>query len=325
MASDTYRDFVAVAAKEGLEKYEYTPKIRDTRIRDRLAIARRDNQLVLVLGAGVSLPSGLDSWQSLVRNAAAEMFAGTGLVDIVPVLNGSRRSSTVQIRFCEASAQLKTAFRLFLVEALYRNYDPTRSNESLDALCSVILGLDGGPPIDKIITYNFDNLLERALQVEIDRSGLDLTVTPIYSLELYRKSPKPRRIRVLHPHGYLPFGEDFGSFAELPIVFSETDYHRNFLDYSYWANTTQLNAFARSTCLFVGLSFECANMRRLLDYVRMQGACLHKHAAVMRVHTGDPRQFENYLVEKDLESFGVEPVWLTDYGQIPDFVRSIKA
>jgi hypothetical protein len=323
MEADVYKDIVALAAKEGLESYNYDPRIGDDQLRDRLLLARQNHRLTLVIGAGVSVASGLDSWQMLVQNAARAMFANTAFDALVPVLNASQRSSIIQIRFCESSAKLKTAFRVFLVEALYQNYDPNKKNPSMDALCSLILGLDGRSPVRNIITYNFDNLLEIALRRAIAESDIDLEISSIYSLEQYRSEVRPKVIRILHPHGFLPHGEEFGALAELPIVFSETDYHRHFLDYSYWANTAQLNAFARYTCLFVGLSFDCANMRRLLDFVRLQGPTVRKHAAIVRVRDPHTRHFENYLVEKDLESFGVEPVWIKDYSQIPVFVQSI--
>jgi hypothetical protein len=113
MSDGGFHELAVAAAKEGLEKYHYEPRICDDKIRERLSHARRDHRLVLVLGAGISLSSGLDNWRSLVQKAASAMFSDTGLVDILPILNAGRRSSIIQIRFCESRAGLKTAFRVF--------------------------------------------------------------------------------------------------------------------------------------------------------------------------------------------------------------------
>jgi NAD-dependent SIR2 family protein deacetylase len=323
MRDELYRDLVALTAKDGLQSYKYRPKFCDDSIRNDLTTARQAGRLVLVLGAGVSLPSGLDSWQALVENAAKKLFANTAIPDMPTILKASGKSSMAQIRFCESSAELKTGFRVFLVEALYEKYEPTAVNLTLEALCNLILGLDGRERIADIITYNFDNLLERALEKKVRKLGLDLSIVPIVSDETYKRAKQSNSIRIFHPHGYLPYGVEFGAVAKLPIVFSETDYHKNFQDTSYWANTVQLDMFERNTCLFVGLSFACANMRRLLDFVQLKGPPAFEHAALIRIGSRYPRNLENYIINMDLNSFGVRPVWIADYGDIPTFIARI--
>ena len=276
-----YRELVASTAAEELRHYSYKPTIQDNAVRERLVAARQNFRLVLVLGAGVSLPSGLDTWQTLINNAASSMYADSATPDAPSILFASSRSPIIQARFYELSAATKTAFRLYLYEALYKNYKPSVENLVLEVISKMILGLDGGSIIPEIITYNFDNLLKLTLHKLIVEQHLPKRVIPIYSEDSYRKGAQPGCIRVYHPHGYLPYRGKFTSVSQVPIVFSETDYHRDFLVYSFWANQSQLSMFARNSCLFIGLSFECTNMRRLLDYVKFRSSLRHSHGAFM--------------------------------------------
>jgi NAD-dependent SIR2 family protein deacetylase len=323
MKDELYRDIVAVTAKDGLDKYKFVPTLTDEGIRKRLSEARRNGHLTLVLGAGISLPSGLDSWEVLVARAATKLFAGTSISKMPDILKASNKSSIAKIRFCESTTELKTGFRVFLTEALYENYESKKTNTNINSLCNLILGLDGKPQVREVVTYNFDNLLELALQKEKKKASLDLNIVSVISAETYQRTNDPNSIRIYHPHGFLPHGRSFRSTSKLPIVFSETDYHKHFQDVSYWANSFQLDRFSQSTCLFVGISFECPNMRRLLDYVQLQGGGAHAHAALMRIKPAHDRNLENFLIAKDLESFGVSPVWIASYGDVPAFLASI--
>lgn len=322
--SNLYSEVAELTTAEAVQGARYRFSLEDSTILKQLALARQKGKLVLVLGAGISLPSGIEGWQALIRNAAGAMFASTPRREIVPILCDGSVSPTVQTRFCESSAKTKAGFRVHLVKALYQNYRRTTPNKTIDALVTLILGLDGFRPITDIITYNFDNLLETALKKEIRRRAVGMRVHIVHSDSTYRSSIDDHVVRVFHPHGYLPLGQNAVLYEE-PIVFSETDYHQHFMRYDYWANAVQVDLFSRRMCLFVGLSFQCPNMRRLLDYVRGRGHLRAEHAAVMRMRPDHTHHFEHQILEEDLRSFNVKTAWVSSYANIPPYLLRVKA
>jgi hypothetical protein len=68
-------------------------------------------------------------------------------------------------------------------------------------------------------------------------------------------------------------------------------------------------------------------LRRLLDSSKEPGHPA-RHAATMRISrpdaaTAEPRTSE-FIIEKDLESLGVQTIWLNSFACIPAFLQSIK-
>jgi hypothetical protein len=123
MSEELYRFAIELAAIEELERYDFQPIVADDKIVQRLASARRAAELTLVLGAGISTPSGLQGWEQLVRSAAARTLAGTAVpVGILDVFSNLKMSPTLQVRFFETVSRTKLGFRSHLTEALYEGY-----------------------------------------------------------------------------------------------------------------------------------------------------------------------------------------------------------
>jgi NAD-dependent SIR2 family protein deacetylase len=144
MATDgeLYRDLLSLSAADATLSYSYVAKLEDETIRDALRVAFRNRSLVVVLGAGISIPSGLPAWTSLVRTAVNSFYEFGTDPDIAKGVLEGNRSPITQVRFFESVAKNKIAFRMFVYEALYKNYDENSNNELLTSLCSLILGSD---------------------------------------------------------------------------------------------------------------------------------------------------------------------------------------
>jgi SIR2-like domain len=108
-------------------------------------------------------------------------------------------------------------------------------------------------PLDSIITFNFDDMIEEAL------NKASIPNKSIFSESIYHDS---HQIPIYHVHGYLP---RHGKLPETDLVFSEDAYHNQFIDPFSWSNLMQLNKLSQTTCLFIGVSLTDPNMRRLLD------------------------------------------------------------
>lgn len=310
------RELIEITAARAMADHRaYTPKIKDPALCERLAAARSAGTLTLVLGAGISYPSGAPGWEDLIAHAGARAFPA----DIIAAVEASRLSSVARVRFFESQIG-KMVFRGHLKDALYAKV--TKHAANLGAIAAFIIGEGERPRVGNVITYNFDDLLEQA----IARHG-SARHRAVSSAADYNTPVSDDTVRVYHPHGYLPQDGDFERVADSPIVFSENDYHRHFVDHAYWANTVQMAAFGSSHCLFIGLSFSDGNLRRLLDYSKGRGP--RRHVAIQRIcpdHAvpGSP-YVGNFVTERDLRSLAVDTLWVRSYDDISDVLSTISS
>ena len=250
---------------------------------------------------------------------------------------------------------------------LYRGYEqmkaPGRARSrpavtALDACADLIARTTATRGVAAVVTFNFDDLLERAL----DRRRVRYCVVTDESRVVDRGIP------IVHPHGFLA---QQGHNEERPanIVFTEDDYHRLTDSVFHWALTTILAHLRSHTALFVGLSMSDPNLRRLLDAAHPAGgAPVHwqiqkrheirdQERAVVRdsvqrramkyaellgegnAEAPDPvvkddaqlsdainailRQADSY--DRELfESMGVKTIWLQRFEDIPPLLRLIS-
>ncbi len=322
MQNGLYLDHIMGAVDEAIAQIDLNAMPDRDALLGALREARQRRNLTFILGAGVSIPSGIPSWLSLIEKAAGLLL--NDRPDLAAVLVSEALSATRKIRFCESVAGLKTGFRAVLSRVIYEQYDEKRPNGILDALCQITLGLDGGSRIPKVISYNFDNLLERQLQVMQTATGLAIELLSAYSEETYARA-NDHAINVIHPHGFLPNDLPFSAIANIPLVFSEDDCHDHFLNHAFWANVCQMQTFKQSACLFVGLSFECPNLRRLLDFSSKGLNRRPLRVAILRSPKGPQALEKRFLLTRDLSSFAVQPLWVDDFAEIPNVLYSLKA
>jgi hypothetical protein len=323
---DLTRDLTEIIAAEGLDVLSFVPDLSNAMARADLRTSVAAARVTLVLGAGASAASGIAEWTTLVSDAASAALKGTDYEDVAALVSTSQLSPTVAVRFLEHILRVKTAFRSSLARELYRNYSPSTPNATLDAVCELILGRGSQPTVGSVVTYNFDDLVEQKLETEIAQRGMEVKVHRIHSPETYSLCDAESGIRVYHVHGYLPYNTPWSEFYANPVVFSERDYHQHYSQYSFWANLVQLRMFTAFHCLFVGLSMTDPNLRRLLDHARAGTLATQHHAVVRAVDDAAHARMallQNFVRKADLESLGVEPVWITDYGGIPAFLRSL--
>src|SRR5258708_7973771 len=133
-----FRDALVAAAAEELQHFRYRPQENQERLKKSLTAAREEGHLVLVLGAGISFDSRISGWRDLVEEAASRLFALSKVTKMVDIIKSSNKPLTIQARFCENSANVKTAFRVFLIDALYKDFDPNLYNANLEAICDLV-------------------------------------------------------------------------------------------------------------------------------------------------------------------------------------------
>lgn len=291
-------------------------------------------ELALFLGAGVSKDAGIPQWNELINALLSKMIASRitakdsetlpkhldAVIDLA--YKNQENSPITQMRYIKGAFS-HAEYNELVHEVLYSG-KPKANTDLLNAIASVCTPRRNHIGVQGVITYNFDDLLERCLnrlkiQTHIITCEDDIST--------------PNKLSIFHVHGYMPkkFDEN-DSHAEL--IFSEEDYHRVYRDAYCWSNLAQLNYLREHTCLFIGCSLTDPNLRRLLDVAKRNNE-KPRHFAFLRRNNAansgqvDQKALEIYkdidlsLREKYYAEMGINIIWVDDFDEIPQILLSL--
>jgi hypothetical protein len=296
--------------------------------------AWRERDLVLFLGAGVSKPYGIPTWNDLVleilfdqtdvarrlepidlpfRRALAAWLVD--YYDYDPIILARVVKNEIRRRASRRSGDQDDAHLLFLEkvrEHLYPRHPPApREPTTLTAVADFIKrsGEDSG--VTAVVSFNYDDLLERKLAGSLE-------FRPIWNARRHHE----RGLPILHPHGFLP---QEGDFEDCELVFTEDDYHGLTTTVFHWALTAIVNYLRHHTVLFIGLSMLDPNLRRLLDASYVHGD-VPAHWQVQKRHKIARAEIRNVL--RDIRSrarryrqdLGLDPP-----EEVPELTEAIEA
>lgn len=291
----------------------------------------------LFLGAGVSQDAGIPLWGDLIHKLLLYMInehlgdsnlEHTELEKIGQIADINKENSPLtQMRYIRAAFEEEDYYNL-VHEVLYEQ-KPHFDTALINSLVMISTPRRNHIGVKSIVTYNFDNLVEKGL----DKNSVEYRT-------IYRDDDiaDNRKLSIYHVHGYLPEDSIYEDVQSIDLVFSEEDYHRIYRDAYFWSNIVQLNAFRDSTCLFIGCSLTDPNMRRLLD-VAARNDEKPRHFAIMkrkdislRDHTKnkfDKKLLEQYNIidhnirEGFYQSLGINIIWVDTYDEIPSILKSL--
>jgi len=271
--------------------------------------------IVLVLGAGVSMSSGIPSWKRLLDRLVMKMEGGgKGVSD---ALEGKGMSLTVLASLLEERTKgARKAFVEKVRKALYADFPfhpggvgksnrrqfvnyiekgqegwqedaakakPNHTLHSVGAFCTVWKEpqksespFDVNPRVRAVVTLNMDALLQSYVYARTTKHLLRTVERPTARLF-------PERINVYHIHGYLHFDmrhedqsrdkpERGKQARDAPdaVVLTEQDYYDFYNNPNSLFNYTFLYLLREYSCLFIGLSMDDENIRRLLHYSKRE-------------------------------------------------------
>lgn len=288
-----------------------------------LRAALKAGRLTFVCGAGVSVGAGIPVWTELLLKLLRSMIErlskdhslhlGSNAAEDFNQRHGA--SSLILGKYLKNN--LGNDFGKQVRDALYAK-KPSKC-DLIDAIVDVSRPQRDGKPLDSIITFNFDALIEE-----------NLSAANVENRAIYTEAIKHdlNELPVYHVHGYLP------RVGKIPddndIVFSEDAYHGQFIDPFSWSNLMQLNKLTQNTCLFVGISLTDPNMRRLLDVAwRKNPDKSVSHYIIKKVprfesDDGMLDDLARLLEEQDANALGINVIWVDSYDQIPPIIRSIR-
>jgi hypothetical protein len=265
-----------------------------------------DGRLALFIGAGISMGCGLPSWKELVERVVHEAWKNDPEF-CKALLNDPR---ILAPRY--ARAKLGERFNQIIHECLYRD------NYTISA-CVKAIAKSG---LRRVCTFNFDDLLEDALLSE----GIDAVIAS--PDEAFSASASDAV--VYHPHGVLPLFSNKDELDGVQIVFSEDDYHNLYSDPYSWANVAQLSLLTGYSVLFVGLSMQDPNLRRLIDVARSRGFKNQHFAVFLDPIKGGAkgqaieRAHIRKVLELDLKSLGVTPWFIDGHEKLDEIFHHIR-
>jgi len=247
---------------------------------------------------------GLPSWNELVRRVVESVWRH----DQALAAELLSRPNGIAARY--SKRQARAGFNSIVHKCLYR--DDLNLSPTVQAIAASGIG--------NVCTFNFDDLLEEACQI----AGLDPDIaTPNEAF-----TSRDHRTRIFHPHGFLSRFYEAGDIETASIVFSEDDYNALYSDPYSWANVSQLMLLSGFSVLFIGLSLQDPNLRRLIDVSRAKGFN-QQHFAIFK----DPMRAADdvsqarklrRLTELDLKSLGITPWFVDDYSTIAEILESLS-
>ncbi|MED4004999.1 SIR2 family protein [Priestia aryabhattai] len=335
-----------------LEQIQYNNGKNITNIKK----AFTSGNLSLFLGAGISISAGIPGWKELVSKVYIKALRSKGIVfgdlndDPNQYWNFTEdiNSTDLLIRTKYIKDLIDKDFKDIIRESLYEN--SSIGSQIITSIVNICNNNKGN--IKGIVTYNFDDLLEK---------NLEMNKIPFSSIWKENQNYYNREIPIYHVHGFIPRDKKINS----NIVFSEDEYHQQYLDIYSWSNLVQINMFREYNCLFIGTSLIDPDIRRLLDIAKKTSGqkkhfviqrrifselhlkqiqnnisevndVLNQHPEIaflkrkyknLKIDDATLRNImltEELLIEKDYESLGIKVIWVDNFQEIETVLSLIS-
>lgn len=278
-----------------------------------------ENNFSLFLGAGVSMSANLPCWWNLlagmIDRCKQRMFKEADLDQLTRVCYNS---SIVMGRFIRMMMECKSneeGFYQCLHDALYNGIDSFTS-PLITEICNLIQSKR--QQAQGIITYNFDDVMERALR---ERG--------IGNYSVFGQNQPQHLFPIYHVHGFIPYANK-DDIRSVPVL-SEEEYHRVYASSYIWSNVEQLHALSRTTCIFIGLSMTDPNLRRLLDIAIQDSENDPRHFVFLpRISefgtdkNAEAKNNEAMKIQKQIFlELGLRTIWYRDYNELPKLLKNL--
>jgi hypothetical protein len=304
----------------------------------------RTRGIVLALGAGLSAGCGLPNWPELLMRVGECCLPRRGR-ELVQELLAAGATLPAIAGILESRSPRRRSYSDVLRDALYRDFpfhqaittgsarsqlvrfvrEHSPTMQAVAALCAERNGKDGlfqpNPRIRAVVNFNLDSVLRTYAAARYDT----------FLFRTIERADKPQRlgrIPIYHMHGLLRFDRrqhEHEDEQELRAVFTEGEYFDVFNQPHSVFNYTFLYLLREFNCLFIGLSMNDENIRRLLHYStaerrgqlgrrEVDSRIALRHFAILR--HGPSREVEE-LIEISLRRLGTRVLWIRDFDELP--------
>ena len=271
-------------------------------------VIETEDNFAFVLGAGVSIPLGAKSWDTLLKFFKNELKK-KGIIDDAEILSRKIGGSTlITAQLCKELYPNDSDYYWAIHQGLYKNKQPISSNCSLYHVAKIAKCCKNKSHF-RILTYNYDEYLETYLKY------LDVEYNILYD----SKSDINGNLSIYHVHGYLPeakFKSHIQDRYRKSIYLTEENYNELYNHPYSWQISSQLSFFRENICLFVGCSLADPNIRRLLEMTKKEN---RTHYAILTKEEMTP----NDLVKaaNHFARIGIEVIWVSNFSEISEKLK----
>ena len=145
-------------------------------------------------------------------------------------------------------------------KSLYSSYEDDPYVLNISPLYEQLIKLVKRYAINNIINYNYDDTFYHSLK----SNGLKYN-------NCYENCKMKGENHIFYPHGYIPMKG--GVVTE--IVLCEDDYQNQIYKQNLWANNIQTALLSSDTIIFVGLSLNDSNIRRIINMCSKASSKMH--------------------------------------------------
>lgn len=270
------------------------------RLREFLAEQLSGGRLALVLGAGLLHGFGLPDWDLLTEKAFGEKRAPRP-----PGVDNETAADTLLRKHCgDNEMDFAQTVRAALYHGVDLSMDALRKRDILAAVASLMMASVRGS-VRHVITFNFDDLLERYLAYY---GHYTESISSVPAWDSRADS------RVYHPHGLLP--SDMSQPVPGAIVMAQMHFDRIVGKSELAWRATMLEVMRGNTCVFIGVSGRDKNLSSVLLDVKAAHSSAETHDpfwGVRLARKDDPMRdtWEGRGVfQCELESYDELPSWL---------------
>lgn len=254
------------------------------RLRKKLIAENAPDECALLLGAGVSQSVGLPSWSKLLYQLFGIYYANTKFDSIsdssalrnkiIDLQNGKiELYHTDTLVFADAlKPQLNDnldIMHLPIKKIFSKDVDNNilKYDFNKDKTFYKVAKLINNNHLNQILTYNYDNCLEYFLNDKLD-SGKEISVINLTKEEFDICKPAEDKLQFIHLHGYMDVFNLFPDKEAAKIIFTESSYSDIETNIYNIINITQVNFLMSKTVLFIGVSADDLNLKRILRILK---------------------------------------------------------
>lgn len=353
-ANEVVKNLFALRLEAAVSNPTHDWKNERSKIVEKLKDSYDRGQFSLFLGAGVSSSAGMPDWNTLLNSLFVayltrefdgdSAISDSDIAELVGRLNRVSEPSALMaarylrrglVRNGEEAKEFVTAITKSLYDLRNKKYDT--DSRLLQAISATCMPRRTGAKVRSVVTYNFDDLLEKQLNQKNILYRCVYTEGEVYD---------PDELPIYHVHGFLPENrKKYNWLEKSTLVFSEEGYHHIYTNAYHWSNLVQLNCLRENNCLMIGLSMTDPNLRRLLD-ISARSLEHSKHYAFMKRLTKDSFCYDSpqsqlkpavanvegakkfldrhhVLNEQLMKELGVTIIWYENYDDIPEILEQL--
>ncbi|MBQ8895617.1 MAG: SIR2 family protein [Clostridia bacterium] len=303
----------SVVPKESENSFHITENDFEKKNENNIAILKdiikSNDCFALVLGAGVSIDLGAKSWDGLLKYFEFELLKKGIIHDAVKVKKNVGSSSLITAQLCKDLYNNNSDFYWAIHQSLYPS-DGLKHSDEMDELIEIIK-LCYAKKRFRILTYNFDDHLERHLNTQ----GIK------YNTLFNEKGTIDDLISIYHVHGLLPqvtAKSHIQGIHTSSIFLTEENYNDLYNKPYSWQISSQLSFFRENQCLFVGCSLSDPNIRRLLEITR---ETQQKHFAILVKDNMDTHDL--LVASNHFARLNIEVIWANNFPDISKILHRL--